>query len=119
MRRSQGRKQVAISCTAGNSQTLVDISAYTSSTTAKVEVLGMSLSMNANDGTATLTAGTASTGAMGLGMMGVLVWPVVGDPLMLDHAPAWFVGQAANDLTIAATGGNLTGVVIYHITDTA
>jgi len=110
---------VAISCTAGNSQTLVDISAYTSSTTAKVEVLGMSLSMTSAAGTAALAAGSASTGVMGVGLNGLLVWPVVGDPLLLDHAPAWFVGQAANDLTITAVNGNLTGVLIYHIVDTA
>lgn len=117
MRRSHGRQQVAISCAAGAAQTLVDISAVTSSATAKVEVLGMSLSMNANDGTATLAA-SATTGAMGLGMMGLLVWPVVGDPLALDHAPAWFVGTVATDLTITATGGNLTGVLVYHLVDT-
>jgi len=118
MRRSHGRQQVAISCAASASQTLVDISAVTSSATAKVEVLGMSLSMNANDGTATLAAGTASTGAMGLGMMGLLVWPVVGDPLALDRAPAWLVGVAATDLVITATGGALTGTLAYHIVDT-
>ena len=119
MRRSHGRQQVAISCTAGNSQTLKDISGSTSSATAKVEVLGMSLSATANDGTATLAAGTASTGAMGLGMYGNLVWPVAGNPLALDRAPAWFVGQAANDLVITAAGGNLTGIVVFHVTDSA
>ncbi|HUX02182.1 MAG TPA: hypothetical protein VMY35_14550 [Phycisphaerae bacterium] len=119
MRRSHGRQQVAISCTAGNSQTLVDISAVTSSATAKVEVLGMSLSMNANDGTATLATGATTTGAMGLGMMGLLVWPVVGDPLALDRAPAWFVGVVATDLVITAATGNLTGILVYQITDSA
>ena len=118
MRRSHGRQQVAISCAAGASQTLVDISAVTSSTTAKVEVLGMVLSMNANDGTATLATGTVTTGAMGLGMMGILVWTVVGDPLALDRAPAWFVGKAATDLVVTAATGNLTGILLYHIVDT-
>ena len=119
MRRSHGRQQVAISCAAGASQTAVDISAVTSSATAKVEVLGMSLSMNANDGSATLATGATTTGAMGLGMLGQLVWPVVGNPLALDRAPAWFVGAAATDLVLTAAGGNLTGVLIYQITDTA
>lgn len=119
MRRSHGRQQVAISCAAGASQTLVDISAVTSSATAKVEVLGMALSMNANDGTVTLATGTVTTGAMGMGMNGILVWPVVGDPLALDRAPSWFAGKVATDLVVTAATGNLTGVVVYHITDTA